>query len=372
MRIAIEAQRIFRRNKHGMDFVVLETIRELQQIDKENEYFILVQPGDDPCLQATDNFHIVTISCPNYFLWEQIALPYTLHKIRPDILHCTSNTAPVFCPCPLVLTLHDIIFLEKKTGKNSSLYQYIGRMYRKYMVPRILPRCKKIITVSDFEREHIRTTLQLDEERIIRIYNGLHDRFKPVGNYYPITGKYIPAKEYLFFLGNTDPKKNTRRVLKAYSLYLERSKKRLPLLIADLSEATIDRILEEENIQQVKPSLYLPGYIKNADLPAVYSGAHIFLYPSVRESFGLPLLEAMGCGTPVVSSHTSAIPEIAGEKAVLVNPFCPQEIADKMIFLETNRPEYLFQQEYGLERASLFSWRTTAKELVQCYKSFEI
>ena len=135
MRIAIEAQRIFRPNKHGMAFVALESIRCLQQIDHENEYFILVAPGEDRCLQSSSNMHIIELpSKGGYPLWEQYALPKALKKINPDVLHCTSNTAPVFCDTPLVLTLHDIIFLEKKTGSNSSLYQKMGWHYRRLVV----------------------------------------------------------------------------------------------------------------------------------------------------------------------------------------------------------------------------------------------
>ena len=146
MKIAIEAQRIFRKEKHGMDYVVLETIRELQKIDQQNEYFILVSPGDDVCLQESANMHIVTVNWPSYPLWEQIGLPLALRKIKPDLLHCTSNTAPVWGRTPLVLTLHDIIFLEKQASRNKSSYQSLGRIYRRLVVPRILPKCRKIIT----------------------------------------------------------------------------------------------------------------------------------------------------------------------------------------------------------------------------------
>ena len=114
MKIAIEAQRIFRKNKHGMDFVALESIKELQRIDKENEYYILVAPGDDICLEETANFHIVKFGPPFSPVWEQISLPRILRKIKPDILHCTSTTAPLFYEIPLVLTLLDIIFLEPR------------------------------------------------------------------------------------------------------------------------------------------------------------------------------------------------------------------------------------------------------------------
>ena len=120
MKIAIEAQRIFRTNKHGMDFVALESIRELQKIDHENEYFIFVTPGEDRCLEESENVHIIELKCPTYPLWEQVALPRAVKKIMPDLLHCTSNTAPLQCPVPLILTLHDILHLPHR-----AVHQYL-------------------------------------------------------------------------------------------------------------------------------------------------------------------------------------------------------------------------------------------------------
>ena len=156
---------------------------------------------------------------------------------------------------------------------------------------------------------------------MVAVYNGFNSHFHLQPKAPEITRKYIDADEYLFFLGNTDPKKNTPRVLKAYSDYLKRSQKKLPLLIADLKEDAIDRILGEEKITDIKGCLRFPGYIANTDLPALYSGAFAFLYPSLRESFGIPMLEAMACGTPVIAGNTSAMPEIAGEGALLADPF---------------------------------------------------
>ena len=112
MKIAIEAQRIFRPDKHGMDFVALETIRELQKRNDGNEYYIIVAPGADRCLEESANLSIVEVACPTYPLWEQTALPLAVKRLGADLLHCTSNTAPLCCPVPLVLTLHDIIYLE--------------------------------------------------------------------------------------------------------------------------------------------------------------------------------------------------------------------------------------------------------------------
>lgn len=364
MKIGIEAQRIFRRNKHGMDFVALEVIRELQRIDNDNEYYVFVAPGEDVCLESSDNFHIIQVKCPTYPLWEQIALPLAVRKINPDVLHCTSNTAPVFCNVPVVLTLHDIIFLEPKQNGNKSIYQNFGRIYRRLVVPRILGKCRRIITVSDFERERIKNALKLPDDKIMSIYNGFNSHFKPVDDYKHITEKYIKDNDYLFFLGNTDPKKNVPGTLKAYSIYLNKSEKKSKLLIADIKPEILDLILKEQDIDWIKPYIHSPGYIANTDLPYIYNGAKIFLYTSFRESFGIPLLESMACGTPVITGNSSALPEIAGDGAIMVNVSQPDEIADEILKLETDDDYYRLQAAYGLERVKCFSWEKTAKSLL--------
>lgn len=368
MRIAIEAQRIFRPNKHGMDFVALEVIRELQKMDKENEYFVIVNPDSDRCLEESENVHIIELKCPTYPLWEQIALPHYIKKLRPDLLHCTSNTAPLHCSVPLVVTLHDIIYLEKRQSTSKSLYQEMGWHYRRLVVPRILPKCNKIITVSNFEKERIGQSLNIPKDKLLAIYNGYSPHFQVLSKDKTTIRKYIEQDPYIFFLGNTDPKKNTPRVLRAYDIYLQRSEERLPMLIADLDEAFIDKILENENLTSIKKRLRFPGYIANSDLPALYNAASVFLYPSLRESFGIPMLEAMACGTPLIAGNTSAMPEIAGEGALLVNPFSENDIAEKLLALEKDPKLHQKQVNYGLERVKQFSWKHSAEALLKVYK----
>lgn len=370
MKIAIEAQRIFRPNKHGMDFVVLETIRELQKLDRENEYFILVSPGTDRCLQDTDNFHIVEVKVPSYPLWEQIGLPLAIRKIKPDLLHCTSNTAPFWCNVPLVLTLHDIIFLEKRDGSNKSFYQNLGWYYRRLVVPRILPKCRKVITVSEFEKDNICSKTKLRADKVIAIHNGYSRHFRMMENYRDVVDQYVPkGTEYFFFLGNTDPKKNTKRVLKAYAQYVEQSKAPVSLLIADLKEEVVDTYLKDLNIEKIRGHLIIPGYIRNTDLPAIYNGATAFIYTSLRESFGIPLLEGMACGTPVISSNISAIPEIAGTGAILVDPYNENAITEQLIKIENDKAYRAAAIDYGKQRVSMFSWEHTAENVLRLYKS---
>jgi len=370
MKIAIEAQRIFRANKHGMDFVALESIKELQQIDHRNEYYIFVKPGPDVCLHETDNFHIIELKCPTYPLWEQWALPRAIKKLRPDLLHCTSNTAPINCGVPLMLTLHDIIFLEPRQNSSKSVYQELGWHYRRFVVPRIINKCRKIITVSKYERDNIKHTLGIDEEKITYIYNGYGKHFCPGTANREVIRKYIDADEYIFFLGNTDPKKNVPNVLKGYKDYYDLAIRKLPLLIADMKEQDLDAILKAEGIEDIRKHIYCPGYIANKDLPDIYRGADFFLYPSLRESFGIPILEAMACGTPVITGNTSAMPEIGGEEnvcAAYVDPHHHSDICSMSATLADNEDFRKVLSENGLKHVKQFSWRHTAEGLLAVY-----
>lgn len=369
MRIGIEAQRIFRKNKHGMDYVVLQEILEIQKMDTENEYFVFVKPGEDRCVESTQNVHVIELDCPSYPLWEQWALPRAAKRAKVDILHCTSNTAPIWCDLPLVLTLHDIIFLEPRDKQNKSLYQNMGWFYRRINVPRILDKCRRIITVSNFEKENIITKLHIPEQRMAMIYNGYNEWFRPVEDVQGIFRKYIPENGYFFFLGNTDPKKNTERTLVAYSKYLQQSDIKRKLLMADLDSDFLNSIITRNGIDNIRNHIVMPGYIVNSDLPYIYNQAFAFLYTSLRESFGIPLLESMACGTPVITSNTSSMPEIGGPDAILVNPESSDEIATMMLRLERDKAFYQKQKEIGLERAKLFSWKKTAEQLLEVYKS---
>ena len=245
----------------------------------------------------------------------------------------------------------------------------MGWLYRRLVVPRILSKCQRIITVSNFELENIISKLKIPRKRMAMIYNGYNEWFQPIQDSSSVYQKYIPEKGYFFFLGNTDPKKNTERTLIAYSKYLKQSTIKRKLLMADLDANYLNDIITRNDIENVRPNIVMPGYIVNSDLPYIYNNAFAFLYTSLRESFGIPLLEAMACGTPVITSNTSSMPEIAGPDAILVNPENSDEIAAMMLRLENDELFYNSQKAIGLERAKLFSWHKTAEQLHQLYHS---
>lgn len=377
MRIAIEAQRLFREKKHGMDIYALELIRNLQKIDQKNEYFIFVKPDiDDAILKETSNFKIVKLDGGFYPFWEQYALPNAAKEAGCQILHCTSNTAPIKSDIPLVLTLHDIIYLESGYSKilsgSATPYQKFGNIYRKLVVPRIVNKSRKNITVSHSEKNRIDSFFGLKgNQQMNVVYNGVGEHFKPVTDNSELLHakkKYHLPENFFFFLGNTDPKKNVKGVLKAFSDFINCSGLDYYLVIADYELTRLQKILEEIDSKSLINQIILTGYIPNDELPAIYSQSKIFLYPSLRESFGIPMLEAMSCGVPVLTSNTESMPEIAGNAAYFINPFKHEEITEAMIKLvndQTLRSELIIK---GFVRVSEFSWEITAQKVLEQYR----
>lgn len=369
MRIGIEAQRIFRTNKHGMDYVVLEELKELQKMDSRNEYFVFVAPGEDHCLKDSRNVHVIEIEGSFYPFWEQVSLPRAAKELNLDMLHCTSNTAPLQCDIPLILTLHDIIFLEPQDTNSLSSYQKMGRIYRRLVVPRIIKKCKKVITVSNFERNNIIRNLHISSNTVITIYNGFNKEFKPLSSSIQVSQNYIDEADYFFHFANTEPRKNTSRTLIAYSKYIKQSHFKRKLFLTGITQDQLSTLINKNKINDIANKIVVSGYIPGKDLPYLYNSAFALIFASLREGFGIPTLEAMACGTPVITSNTSSMPEIAGPDAILVNPESTDEIAEQMLRLEEDEAYYLKQKEIGLKRAKLFSWRQTAEQLLEVYES---
>ena len=377
MKIGIEGQRLFRKKKHGMDMVALELIRYLQEIDHENEYIVFIAPDeDDSVLKETANFKIVKLDGGSYPVWEQFALPKAAREAGCQILHCTSNTAPVNCKIPLVVTLHDIIYMESSYAKilagSATPYQKFGNVYRKMVVPKIVKKSQKIITVSHFEKNRIGEFFGMKgDKRLTAVYNGVSEHFKPVtdkAELKRVKEKYHLPDKYFFFLGNTDPKKNTKGTLKAFSDFIKRSGSEHKLVMLDYDRTELDKLLEEIGDKGFINRIVLTGYVVNTDLPSIYCQSDVFLYPSLRESFGIPMLEAMACGVPVITSNTSSMPEVAGTAAFIIDPFKPEEITEAILKILGDKALRDDLVKKGFEQAAKFSWRAMAQSVLAIYR----
>ena len=379
MRIGIEAQRLFRPHKHGMDRVALELIRSLQKIDKENEYFIFVKPDvDNKVISSTHNFHIVEVEGGAYPIWEQFKLPKLAKAHNCDILHCTSNTAPLALQMPLVTTLHDVIFKEgsvlEQLTSSASWYQKIGNLYRRLIVNSIVKKSQRLITVSNFERQNISKIYKLDSSKIQTVHNGVNESFKAVVDNKArakVKQKYNLPEHFLLHLGNTDPRKNTARVLKAFYMYIYVYTEDLKLVLVGLNESKLSTILKSIDLEEeLSDKIILTGYVVDTDLPILFSLSELFLFPSLREGFGIPIIEAMACGTPVITSNTSSMPEVAGDAACLVNPNSTENIYEAISKVRSDKNYKNQLTEKGLARYTKFTWENAARQVLGIYQTF--
>jgi len=373
MRIGIEAQRIQRKKKHGMDIVAVEIIRQLQAIDTMNDYFIFVKADEDKeVIQNTANFQVIELPGKSYADWEQISLPRAAKKYRLDVLHCTSNTAPLVGNTPLIVTVHDIIYLEKLHFKQGTWYQKLGNVYRRWNVPRIMKKAERILTVSHFEKDNIQRAFPKQAVHVYTVYNAASSHFQAIHNANTLEEarkKFGLPNEFIFFLGNTDPKKNVPNVLKAYSVYRKGHSQPLELVMPDLQASYLESILSEIGDANLRAHIHLTGYVPNKQLPLIYNLAKFFLYPSKRESFGIPILEAMQCGKAVITSSTSSMPEIAEDAALLVDPASIEAIAHAIQQLTDDVQLRESLEAKGLKRAQDFNWTQSAQEVLNHYKA---
>ncbi len=298
----------------------------------------------------------------------------------PSLKRC-ANTASICCTvrltrprcaarCRWWLRCTTLYFLEK-TIVGGNAYQQFGNLYRRWNVPRVVALASRIVTVSDFERQRIIDHLHIDPARVITVHNAVSQQFRVINDADALdqvrTQYGLPA-EFIFFLGNTDPKKNVPNVLRALLQLKQNGQLSLPLVMSNVTAGYINTVLTEIGGQALASDIILSGYIPNTTLPLIYNAATIFLCPSLRESFGLPILEAMACGTPVLTSSTSAMPEVAGSAALLADPASVTDMANGIYQLLTQTDLRADLRRRGLERAALFSWQNTARRLINLYE----
>ncbi len=274
----------------------------------------------------------------------------------------------------MVLTLHDVIFLEGESPllRGGTPYQRAGNQYRRWVVPPAVRRAARVTTVSRYEARRIAAWFPEVADRLSVVSNAVGEAFAPVTDLARLSETRrrlgLPDRFVLLF-GNTDPKKNLPGAVEAYVRYAERAADPVPLVVADLAADVLDDLLFTLGADGLRDRFVLPGYLPHADLPAVFGLCEAFLYPSLRESFGLPILEAMASGAPVITSDAASMPEVAGHAAVLVDPREPAALADALTRVLASGPLRQVLHELGLRRAAGFSWDRAAEQMLTVYET---
>ncbi|HLR32054.1 MAG TPA: glycosyltransferase family 1 protein, partial [Fodinibius sp.] len=288
-------------------------------------------------------------------LWEQFMLPWQKHKSAP--LWSPTNTGPAFASNHVV-TLHDIgVFPHPEWFAPN----YVR--WKRLLIPKMARHARGILTVSEFSRQIICTHLDITPAKVTVVYNGIdHQRFVPAAkeSMQQVAQKYAIKQPYLLTLGSLDPRKNFAGLLEAWNRCIHQEKLTdYQLVIAGGSQASLGKVDTQASAKKVQ----FLGYVDDEDLAPLYSGATAFLFPSLFEGFGLPVVEAMACGTPVLTSNTTALDEIAGEAALKVNPADTAAIKNGIMELVESKGLQTSLVEKGFERITQFDWNQSAQAI---------
>lgn len=288
-------------------------------------------------------------------------------KFKLDVIHDPNGIAPFLLSHPgtrHAVTLHDALpFVDPQTHNRLDTWRY------RHMLPRALRRADRILTDSQHSFADLRQHLGLDAGRMEVVYCGVNQRFQPVRDpaaLADVQRRYGLSQPYLLYLGGINGRKNIARLLEAYAL-VRRERPDVTLVVGGVRQwqtTAIDAALERLGLRQ---HVCFPGYIDDGDLPALYSAAAVFVFPSLYEGFGIPPLEAMACGTPVVTSNSSSLPEVVGEAALQIDPLNVDALAAAILLLLADPALREDLGERGRRRASLFTWQRTAESLLAVY-----
>ncbi|MEO0099843.1 MAG: glycosyltransferase family 1 protein [candidate division WOR-3 bacterium] len=307
----------------------------------------------------------INFPTPLRIIWEHSSLPFLLAKEKVNLLWSPCNILPLVKTCRYLVTIHDLApFLLPLS------LPFTRRIYYQQAFFNSIRKADKIIVVSQSLKFDLMKLFSIPEGKIAVIHNGFDENFRPITDKLTLSlirEKYHLPSDFILTLGVLEPKKNTERLLWAYA-ELKKSLPNLPKLVIGGSRKygwLNTRLLPMVKNLKLAGEVIFPDTIFHEDLPAVYSLAKVFILPSLYEGFGLPVLEAMACGTPVVTSNISSLPEVAGDAAILVNPYDVSDIArgiKEALLNEKKRQEMI---EKGLKNVQRFSWRKAAEEVLE-------
>lgn len=375
MRIGIDAK--FLGYRHGHGNYSFSLLSHLGRANTPHRFFVYstsdVHEGTLAELRAT-SLDVQRLGPANYIVRDQLGLPVRALRDHLDLLHCPDHSCPFNLPArtTLLVTLHDVMFMMPRSElpASSSIYHRAGALYRRITARHAARRAAAIITVSRKSADDIQRYLGVATDRIHVIHEAPASRFRrlePEGALAFVRAAGIAGK-YILALGGVDPRKNTRRVIEAFAAAKEAAAAGLTLVIAGLPVRSIPGFASHAERLGVRDEVVFLDFVPEETLVALYNAAEMFLYPSLYEGFGLPVLEAMACGTPVIASTTGSIPEVAGDAAILVNPSDTRAIADAIVRVagESDLRHELIRR--GEARAREFSWERAARETIRVYE----
>ena len=365
MRVAIDARKL---HDFGIGTYIRNLLRQLARIDHDTEYVLLCGEADiGVAAQLGPNFRAVLEPSPNYSIREQIHVPWVLRRERPDLYHAPHYVLPAAVGCSSVVTIHDCIHLM--------FPQYLpsraAYAYARAQMWTAAHRSDCILTVSDASKRDILHLFNIPPEKIVVIYNAIDAHFSvtpPADAVGRVRERYQLNHRFVLYVGNIKPHKNLVRLIEAFNELRTGELEDLKLLIIGDEISKLPALRRAVHRHKLHKHVRFLGYVPDDQLAVLYRLAAVFVFPSLYEGFGLPPLEAMASGTPVVVSNVSSLPEVVGDAAVLVDPHDVDSIVDGLRLVLTDPARAEEMRRKGLERAREFSWERSVARTLEVYK----
>lgn len=341
------------KDKVGVSVYAYELLKEFQKRAQDQLRFVVYlkrPPNHD--LPNENRFFIYQV-VPGSFLWSQIFLPFNLFlKRRVDLFFSPAHYAPRFSPIPTVVTIHDLSFFYFPDDfLKQDLFKL--KLWTSYSVK----NAKRVIAVSKNTKNDILRNYHLDEKKVKVIYNGF--------NSHPYKPKSLPiAKPFILYVGTLQPRKNIQTLISAFA-FVRKSLPDLKVVISGKKGWLYEKIFASVLKEGLESEVVFTGYVESSELVWLYKNAMCFVLPSLYEGFGIPLLEAMNNGCPVISSNTSSLPEIGRDACLYFNPQNEHELSDKIIKMAKNTTLRKMLIEKGYRRSLMFSWKECAKQTLE-------
>ena len=353
MKIAIDVQSTLG-NKTGIGYYTANLVKHLLRIDKENEYSLFSNGGGE-------------LRTHERILWEQLHLPIKTSLSRIDLLHSPGFSPPIMHPHKLVCTVHDLIGIIFPENLGT-----VSRFYWSKLLPFAVSKADVIIADSENTKNDIVKYLNVKPDDIRVIYLAVDDAFEVVQNtslLKDVRLKYNIPSEFILSVGTVEPRKNFNRLAVAFKKLKDKTSLPHTMVIAGKKGWAYNGVREQMNKLGIEDDIIFLDYIDDDDLTLMYNAASLFIMPSLYEGFGLPVLEAMACGTPVVASNVSSIPEVLEDAGILVDPYDTDSICDAMLSVLTDDKLQDELRVKGIKRAAFFSWEKTARSVLSEYET---
>lgn len=365
MRVAVNTRLLIENELEGIGRFSYEILKELCKKNPEIQFdFIFDRPFSKKFIfNKNVTGHILTPKTRHPFLWYywfEIKIPKLLKKIKPDVFLSLDGFISTSLKIKQIAVIHDINFEHHPEN-----LPFFHRKYYQLFFPKFANKAKSIITVSKYSKKDIAENYNIKKNKIHVIYNGVSNIFKPIGQTEKekIKNKYSSNYDYFIFIGSIHKRKNITNLIKAFNLYKSKTKSTTKLLIVGKKRWWSSEMKEAYEKNNYQNDILFTGYIEDKNLPKVLASAKGLCFPSLFEGFGLPIVEAMKCGVPVITSNTSSMPEICGEAGLKIDPNNINEIATAIKEIEDNTSLRKKLIKLGLKRSKIFNWKIASNKL---------